>query len=174
MNKYLLQKNHSGRWVLSQSFSTLSISICQPSPVARNLCTTSWDSWSVRLSLIGTCWASRAANLFFSASGKVENGTAEIKSSSVNYWTSPSMLVNNFWFFIFFCLSCICFTKTDIAEFTWMRYKYKKEFSKVLNKRPRRKQRGIVTLFLTFHTPQGAGNLPVILLKWISQLSNTG
>ena len=33
------------------------------------------------------------------------------------------------------------------------------------NKRPRRKQRGIVTLFLTFHTPQGAGNLPVILLK---------
>ena len=34
-----------------------------------------------------------------------------------------------------------------------------------INKRPRRKQRGIVTLFLTFHTPQGAGNLPVILLK---------
>ena len=33
------------------------------------------------------------------------------------------------------------------------------------NKRPRRKQRGIVTLFLTFHTPQGAGNLPVILLN---------
>ena len=33
------------------------------------------------------------------------------------------------------------------------------------DKRPRRKQRGIVTLFLTFHTPQGAGNLPVILLK---------
>jgi hypothetical protein len=33
------------------------------------------------------------------------------------------------------------------------------------NKRPRRKQRGIVTLFLTFHAPQGAGNLPVILLK---------
>ena len=35
----------------------------------------------------------------------------------------------------------------------------------ISNKRPRRKQRGIVTLFLTFHTPQGAGNLPVILLK---------
>ena len=34
-----------------------------------------------------------------------------------------------------------------------------------LNKRPRRKQRGIATLFLTFHAPQGAGNLPVILLK---------
>jgi hypothetical protein len=33
------------------------------------------------------------------------------------------------------------------------------------NKRPRRKQRGIATLFLTFHAPQGAGNLPVILLK---------
>jgi hypothetical protein len=33
------------------------------------------------------------------------------------------------------------------------------------NKRPRRKQRGIVTLFLTFHAPQGAGNLPVILLN---------
>jgi hypothetical protein len=33
------------------------------------------------------------------------------------------------------------------------------------DKRPRRKQRGIVTLFLTFHAPQGAGNLPVILLK---------
>ena len=34
-----------------------------------------------------------------------------------------------------------------------------------INKRPRRKQRGIATLFLTFHAPQGAGNLPVILLK---------
>jgi hypothetical protein len=34
-----------------------------------------------------------------------------------------------------------------------------------MNKRPRRKQRGIVTLFLTFHAPQGAGNLPVILLN---------
>jgi hypothetical protein len=33
------------------------------------------------------------------------------------------------------------------------------------NKRPRRKQRGIATLFLTFHAPQGAGNLPVILLN---------
>ena len=33
------------------------------------------------------------------------------------------------------------------------------------NKRPRRKQRGIATLFLTFHAPQGAGNSPVILLK---------
>ena len=51
-----------------------------------------------------------------------------------------------------------------------MRYKYKKEFSKVLNKRPRRKQRGIVTLFLTFHTPQGAGNLPVILLNEIIKM----
>jgi hypothetical protein len=39
--------------------------------------------------------------------------------------------------------------------------------SRDFNKRPRRKQRGIVTLFLTFHTPQGAGNLPVILLKVI-------
>jgi hypothetical protein len=37
--------------------------------------------------------------------------------------------------------------------------------SAMKNKRPRRKQRGIVTLFLTFHAPQGAGNLPVILLK---------
>ena len=36
------------------------------------------------------------------------------------------------------------------------------------NKRPRRKQRGIVTLFLTFHTPQGAGNLPVILLNGLT------
>jgi serine/threonine protein kinase len=35
----------------------------------------------------------------------------------------------------------------------------------VANKRPRRKQRGIATLFLTFHAPQGAGNSPVILLK---------
>ena len=35
-----------------------------------------------------------------------------------------------------------------------------------MNKRPRRKQRGIATLFLTFHAPQGAGNLPVILLKY--------
>jgi hypothetical protein len=41
------------------------------------------------------------------------------------------------------------------------------DFEKIAdeNKRPRRKQRGIVTLFLTFHAPQGAGNLPVILLK---------
>jgi septal ring factor EnvC (AmiA/AmiB activator) len=42
--------------------------------------------------------------------------------------------------------------------------------SQAENKRPRRKQRGIVTLFLTFHAPQGAGNLPVILLKERSKL----
>jgi hypothetical protein len=42
----------------------------------------------------------------------------------------------------------------------------------MLNKRPRRKQRGIVTLFLTFHAPQGAGNLPVILLN-ITKLCST-
>ena len=42
----------------------------------------------------------------------------------------------------------------------------KQELNVRMNKRPRRKQRGIVTLFLTFHTPQGAGNLPVILLKF--------
>jgi hypothetical protein len=39
------------------------------------------------------------------------------------------------------------------------------ELKSYRNKRPRRKQRGIVTLFLTFHAPQGAGNLPVILLN---------
>jgi hypothetical protein len=41
---------------------------------------------------------------------------------------------------------------------------FKRAF-KTTNKRPRRKQRGIATLFLTFHAPQGAGNLPVILLN---------
>jgi hypothetical protein len=43
------------------------------------------------------------------------------------------------------------------------------------NKRPRRKQRGIATLFLTFHAPQGAGNLPVILLNHLilNLLKNT-
>ena len=41
---------------------------------------------------------------------------------------------------------------------------------KIVDKRPRRKQRGIATLFLTFHAPQGAGNLPVILLKQVKYL----
>jgi hypothetical protein len=51
--------------------------------------------------------------------------------------------------------------------------KYDVSGNPIWNKRPRRKQRGIATLFLTFHAPQGAGNLPVILLNSLAQIITT-
>lgn len=103
-------------FVLSQSFSAASTRVCQPSPVARKACNTSFERRMVVDTFVGDFCGPRARmpKDFCSASGSTSPAGLKVRiSAAVNSRTSPSLSMRGMRLFIVFDFPWVGLAKTD-------------------------------------------------------------
>ena len=117
-----------GECVFSQSLRAASTRVCQPSPVARNACSTSLESRMVVDTLVGDFCGPRwrIPSVFCKLGGRASlAGRKVLKSAAVKVRTSPSAPMRELGFFIIFHFTRVGLAKTDDPDAVFCRRKAK-------------------------------------------------